>query len=234
MKIFLSLLFTGAIWTAQAQSSPLLGAWERQGGNSNHQVLVLTDGYWSFTEYNVNQKNFVGTMGGSWSREDSKLSFVYEFSTFAEVLHSQLLPANITELGPDQLKLGNTQWKRLDAGSPGRLQGAWLITGRERDGDLTAMTPGARKTMKILSGTRFQWIAYNTETREFMGTGGGTYTTKDGRYTEYIDFFSRDNSRVGADLSFDFELKGDQWHHRGNSSKGDPIYEVWSLRSSLE
>ena len=26
--------------------------------------------------------------------------------------------------------------------------------------------------MKILSGSRFQWIAYNTETRQFMGTGG--------------------------------------------------------------
>jgi hypothetical protein len=81
-----------------------------------------------------------------------------------------------------------------------------------------------------LSGTRFQWIAYNTETRQFMGTGGGTYSTKDGKYTENIDFFSRDNSRVGASLQFDFELKDNDWHHKGLSSKGDPIYEIWSLR----
>jgi hypothetical protein len=84
--------------------------------------------------------------------------------------------------------------------------------------------------MKILSGTRFQWIAYNTETGQFRGTGGGTYTTIDGKYTENIEFFSRDDSRVGASLGFNFELKNGDWHHSGFSSKGTPLYEVWSLR----
>ena len=60
--------------------------------------------------------------------------------------------------------------------------------------------------MKILSGSRFQWIAYNTETRQFMGTGGGTYLTANGKYIEQIEFFSRDNSRVGAKLDFEFKL----------------------------
>ena len=82
--------------------------------------------------------------------------------------------------------------------------------------------------MKILSGTRFQWIAYNTETKEFLGTGGGTYTTDNGKYTENIEFFSRDDSRVGASLEFDYEVKDGKWHHKGESSKGDPIYEIWS------
>ena len=87
--------------------------------------------------------------------------------------------------------------------------------------------------MKILSGTRFQWIAYNSDTGEFLGTGGGTYTTAKGVYTEHIEFFARDNSRVGAKLPFSFELKDGKWHHSGKSSKGDPIYEVWSTRTSL-
>lgn len=84
--------------------------------------------------------------------------------------------------------------------------------------------------MKILSGTRFQWIAYNTETKEFKGTGGGTYTTLDDTYTEQIEFFSRDDSRVGARLQFTYNLKNEDWHHSGLSSKGTPIYEIWSLR----
>ncbi|MDX1470670.1 MAG: hypothetical protein R3213_04170 [Flavobacteriaceae bacterium] len=63
-----------------------------------------------------------------------------------------------------------------------------------------------------------------------MGTGGGTYTTEDGKYTENIEFFSRDNSRVGASLEFDFELVDGDWHHSGFSSKGDPLYEIWTLR----
>ena len=61
--------------------------------------------------------------------------------------------------------------------------------------------------MKILSGTQFQWIAYNIATREFFGTGGGNYKTVDGHYTEEISYFSRDNSRVGARLQFDFKLQ---------------------------
>jgi hypothetical protein len=84
--------------------------------------------------------------------------------------------------------------------------------------------------MKILSGKRFQWIAYNSETGEFFGTGGGTYTTRRGKYTENIEFFSRDNDRVGASLQFDYDLKDGDWHHSGKSSRGNPIYEIWSVR----
>jgi hypothetical protein len=126
------------------------------------------------------------------------------------------------------------EWNRIDDGNPGELYGAWLITGRERNGEISRSTPGARKTMKILSGTRFQWIAYNTDTGEFFGTGGGTYTTENGKYTENIEFFSRDNSRVGRSLRFEYEIKDGEWHHSGLSSKGEPIYEIWTSRADLD
>ena len=84
--------------------------------------------------------------------------------------------------------------------------------------------------MKILSGTRFQWIAYNTETGAFPGTGGCTYTTIDNQYTENIDFFSRDNSRVGASLSFDYEFIDGIWNHSGLNSRGEPFFEFWNPR----
>ena len=110
------------------------------------------------------------------------------------------------------------------------MSGNWKITGREQDGKIVDIKPGARKTIKILSGTRFQWIAINSETGEFFGTGGGHYTFVNGKYTENIEFFSRDASRVGASLSFSAELKNGDWHHSGLSSKGDKIYEVWSRK----
>lgn len=121
----------------------------------------------------------------------------------------------------------------LDDGKPGALKGAWLFTGRKSGDEISPYTPGARKTMKILSGTRFQWAAYNTETKQFSGTGGGTYTTKDGKYVEHIDFFSRDNTRVGASLDFDFDVQGDTWHHSGLNSRGEPLYELWTKRETL-
>ena len=124
-------------------------------------------------------------------------------------------------------------WKRIDNGKPGKLEGAWLMSGRFRNGKKQMRKVDVpRKTMKLLSGKRFQWIAYNTETKQFMGTGGGTYTTKNGVYSENIEFFSRDNSKAGLKLEFDFEIIDGEWNHKGFSSKGDPMHEIWIKRDN--
>jgi hypothetical protein len=68
----------------------------------------------------------------------------------------------------------------------------------------------------------------------FLGTGGGSYTASKGQYIENIMFFSRDNTRVGASLSFDFEIIEGAWHHKGLSSKGQPIHEIWVKRTELK
>jgi len=207
----------------------LAGAWTRVD-NGNQQVLIFTSKYWSFTEYNVEDTTFIGTMGGSFGFSKGRFTYVMEFRTANDSTNYNPLIDGVSRMNSQKLKMGANIWKRLDDGTQGALFGAWLITKRERDGKMVTRTPGARKTMKILSGSRFQWIAYNSETMEFRGTGGGTYTTSNGKYTENIDFFSRDRSRVGASLEFDFELKDGEWHHKGQSSKGQPIYEIWSTR----
>ena len=74
---------------------------------------------------------------------------------------------------------------------------------------------GARKTLKFLLDGHFQWTAFNTETFQFLGSGGGTYSAQEGDYIETIAYFSRDNSRVGAVLPFRYDLKGMDWHHQG-------------------
>ena len=119
-------------------------------------------------------------------------------------------------------------YKRLDDGSA-PLTGVWHITGQMREGKIVPIhRTGTRKTLKILSGTRFQWAAIDPGTKEFFGTGGGTYQFVNGKYTEHIEFFSRDSNRVGASLSFDGRLENGEWNHSGLSSKGDKIYEIWS------
>ena len=87
-----------------------------------------------------------------------------------------------------------------------------------------------RKTMKILSGTKFQWIAYDTSSKKFIATGGGSYTTVNGKYSENIEFFSRDSTRIGMKLEFEYSLENGNWNHKGFSSKGNPINEIWSKR----
>jgi hypothetical protein len=228
------LLFFQTVAMAQLNSSELVGAWET--GAKVKTTKIVTDQHFAVTTYNVDDKTFVSTAGGRWRTDGKNVIEIFEFhSANPEMVGKEIsIPG---ELKGGQLLLTvdgkKEKWKKLDNGTPGKLAGAWLITGRNVDGQMQKITPGARRTMKILSGSRFQWIAYNTETKEFLGTGGGTYSTDNGKYTENILFFSRDNSRVGASLQFDFSLEDGDWRHKGLSSKGDPIDEVWSKREKI-
>ena len=231
MKFSLLLFAAAFSFTLVAQdvsTNDLIGGWETQADDGSTVSVIMTDGYFSATSYTSEQFNF--TIGGSWEMSGNTMRQTIEFNTAQPDQVGTVVELPITVRSKTKVTAGDFTYTRIDDGSPGKLEGAWLITGRMRDGEISRRTPGARKTMKILSGTRFQWIAYNTETKKFMGTGGGTYTTKNGKYVENIDFFSRDQSRVGAALDFKFELKDGDWHHSGKSSKGNDIYEIWSLR----
>jgi hypothetical protein len=234
-KFLLILIATLTMTNLFAQkASDLIGAWET--GSDVKTTRIYSEKYFAETSYDVANKKFIATAGGEWRMDGKNAVHKYEFSSSepAMVGTEKIIPATLKQGKLTAGEPGKTQeWNQLDNGTPGQLAGAWLITGRVRDGQMSKMTPGARRTMKILSGTRFQWIAYNVETKEFSGTGGGTYTTENGKYTENILFFSRDNSRVGASLQFDFAIEDGAWRHKGLSSKGEPIDEVWTKREKI-
>lgn len=211
------------------------GAWETtfedENGRKIKAISILMDGFIAETWVDASNNNFIRAHGGSWSIDKNKFTMLFEFNssdstTVGATIHE------IFERKGDKIQFENDTkiWTRIDEGKKGDLAGAWLFAGRKKDGEITRRKPSQRKTMKILSKTRFQWVAFHTGTGKFSGTGGGTYTAKKGKYVENIDFFSRDNSRVGASLSFDFEVKDGEWHHSGLSSKGNPIYEIWAPR----
>ncbi|TJY33918.1 membrane or secreted protein [Pontimicrobium aquaticum] len=234
MKKIVFLLMSIMSLGLNAQS--IIGAWEMyttsENGEKLKSVLIIADGYQVLTIYNADTGKFIHTNGGTWKLEGDTMTERVEFHTDnADLVGTEtsfeveITDDTITIVGSDMVL------KRIDSGVPGQLQGAWLMSGRVRDGkEQLRDIDRPRKTMKLLSGTRFQWIAYNTETKQFMGTGGGTYTTVDGKYTENIEFFSRDDSKAGLSLVFDYELVDGKWHHKGFSSKGDPMYEIWSER----
>lgn len=212
-----------------------MGAWESRD-DGMHMYIILSEKHFAVVVSQADTKEYQGTFGGSWSQDKGEIVLRHEFNTLNADMVGQekrprltVTPKTMEFAYPDR----KLNWTRVDDGSPGKLAGAWLITGRMSEKGMTPITPGARKTMKILSGTRFQWIAYNSDTKEFFGTGAGTYTTIGGKYTETIEFFSRDRSRVGMQLSFDFSIEDGVWHHKGLSSKGDPIDEFWSRREKL-
>lgn len=234
MKSLNLLLLVASSFSSLAQTD-ITGAWQ-SGSEENRSTMIVAGKFFSVAVYNSKEKTYTGTYGGQWRIEKNQFIEIQEFNTMKPELIGIEQRADLkTQQNKLTFKAGNTiqEFTRIDAGQPGELAGAWLITGRMTNEGIQKITPGARKTMKILSGTRFQWIAYNNETKEFFGTGGGTYTTVNGKYTERIEFFSRDNSRVGATLEFDFSLIEGDWRHSGKSSKGDLIDEIWSKREKI-
>ncbi|NNF22897.1 MAG: membrane or secreted protein [Saprospiraceae bacterium] len=236
LKRFIAILMVFVCGDLSAQS--IEGAWRWEGENDQGEKIVAAvifmDGFQVATWYNEENPEFITTNGGKYSFEDGLLVEVVEFHSDRPetVGDTARLELEFKDTNTLYFKESGMTLKRLDDGTPGVLAGPWLFSGRKRNGEVQERdTSMPRKTMKILSGTRFQWIAYNTDTGQFSDTGGGTYTTKDGKYTENIEFFSRDNSRVGASLGFDFELQDGKWHHSGNNSRGEPMYEFWSFRT---
>lgn len=232
----LTLLILSIFFSITLQSQSLLGAWESTiqtpTDDKISNVVIFAEGYQVATTYNATTGKFISTNGGAWSLQGNTITETVEFDTKNPDRIGTQVSFDIKYSDKELRITGDSRvWKRIDNGTPGKLQGAWLMSGRVRDGKTQNRdTSRPRKTIKILSGTRFQWIAYNTETKEFKGTGGGTYTTENGQYTEKIEFFSRDDSRVGASLQFDYEFKDGTWHHKGFSSKGAAMHEIWFIR----
>lgn len=215
------------------------GGWETTMTQEDGSVIKLStivrNGYWATTAYNAETQTFYFTIGGRYTIENDQFIHSIDFhSDPNEKTGSTTASIYKFEDGKLSMDTNPYVWTRVDTGDQSPLSGAWFFAGRMNNGEMSRRPLGPRKTMKILSDTRFQWIAYNDETGGFFGTGGGTYTNLDGKYVENIEFFSRDSSRVGATLSFDFEIKDEEWHHSGFSSKGDPMYEIWAPYEKIE
>ncbi|HEX5655202.1 MAG TPA: hypothetical protein VFX58_19150 [Chitinophagaceae bacterium] len=203
------------------------GAW--QNGNDAGETICMMDGYFSYVKFDGKNKIFYQTWGGPYATEGNNLKIKIEFDSKEKTRVGKEVLLTVKHSGNLLIEgLGETKtMKQVDEGK-GELAGCWRITARKQGETMNEMPLRARRTLKLLTGTRFQWMAINIETGEFSGTGGGTYTFKNGKYTENIEFFSRDSSRVGASLSFDGKVENGNWHHSGLSSRGEPIYEIWS------
>ena len=191
---------------------------EEKGKHYQHRIFK-DDNYFIETIFGSNPPEFVLTRGGFYTTEENHISVTFEFNSNFE--QDELKQQNYS---PD------ARWKNISK-EERPLQGKWLMGGRVTDtGEQRRDLSSARKTMKILYQGYFQWTAFNTESLAFFGAGGGTYTAANGTYEEHLDYFSRDNSRVGAKLPFSYAQKENDWYHKGLSSKGNPFHEIWTAR----
>lgn len=232
LKYFSTALCLFMVFNVAAQISPgIYLAEENVDQQTVQHKLTISDTYFIHNEYQQNPAKFIRTWGGFYTISKDSINVRLEFDSQYDIYSKS--EENISyKLEGNKLMVGDpslTYFKQNKSNQ--ELDGFWLFatrgpdTGQERRGD-----ENPRKTLKVLLDGSFQWIAYNTESFKFFGTGGGSYKAENGTYTESIEFFSRDNSRVGADLQFTYKLEGDDWHHTGKNSRGEPLYEIWSKR----
>ena len=191
---------------------------QENGQDIQHRIL-MDEEYYVETQFTTKPNQFIKTIGGFYQKKGNDLMVALEFNS------------NFSKDSIKHIVINDQdRWKKISKTTL-PLQGKWLMAGRVNgDQERRRDTNRPRKTMKILVEGFFQWIAYNTESFSFHGTGGGSYTATDGTYTETIDYFSRDNNKVGISLEFEYVKKGMDWHHQGFSSKGDPLHEIWTYR----
>ncbi|WP_240042621.1 hypothetical protein [Maribacter aurantiacus] len=221
-----------ALLISMANAQIAAGVYLSDQDNTQHE-LKINKGYLTYSVYKLDPAEFIKTVGGFYTADEKMLKVQLEFNSNFEKDGIRALEMPFSMDG-DKIIIHMEDaitFKKKESLNQA-LDGQWLFatrgpdTGQERRGD-----ENPRKTLKFLMDGRFQWIAYQTETMAFSGTGGGSFTSVDGVYTENIEFFSRDNNRVGASLEFNYEIKGDDWHHTGNNSRGEPMYEIWSKRN---
>lgn len=200
--------------------------------NDIYEIRIYSDKYFTVSTYNIENNTFISALGGIYSMEEGYYE-VLEFNSLdstsvGDTIYYSKIKVDIKN---NTGKMSIDGKKFIKNPNEDQLQGAWLMSGIERRGEMRMRDVNrSRKTLKMLAGGRFQWIAYDVNKKGFYGTGGGTYSAINGKYIENIEFFSRDSNTVGKSLEFDFEIIDGDWHHRGFSSKGDPKYEIWTHR----
>ena len=148
--------------------------------------IIIDNNYLVMTSYKVDSNKFIKTIGGFYNKNGSNrfnLILTLEFN-------SNFKNDKIFQKFNEE----KANWKKISL-KKNDLQGKWLMVGRVRNGNEQRRNlDRPRKTMKFLINGYFQWIAFNTETFQFSGSGGGKYITKDGKYIESIEY-SRDCSK---------------------------------------
>jgi hypothetical protein len=197
--------------------------------NLHQEKFMIQDGYAVLTQYSSQPAGFTSTKGGTVTTKHGIMEIALDFSTTYAQDGANVAAVPFEFVG-DTLVLGGNKKFVKQAAKAQALDGRWLMGGRVTDqGEKRRDITQARKTLKFLVDGHFQWVAFTQGTFEFFGSGGGQFTSVDGAYTEKIEFFSRDNSRVGMGLEFHFDRKENDWYHKGYSSKGKPMHEIWTI-----
>jgi hypothetical protein len=206
----------------------LIGAWYHENG-SVEEIMIFQDGYFTSAVFDKQHKNFIGARGGKFHSGKQSVSFSVEYDSqdSTKISNSEEYAFGSNEKKGRLIRLNGREWVKLDDGH-GALAGKWRMGVRLENNQGNSTESGTVRRLKILSGKRFQSIEYDVQTNEFIETSGGTYTFKNGVYTENIEFSSSDSSQVGVSMIFDGFLESNVWTLKRSNAKGERVFEKWT------
>ncbi|MEL7148939.1 MAG: membrane or secreted protein, partial [Bacteroidota bacterium] len=134
-----ALLLFCLLFTLSTHGQGIIGAWENvsvtAGGDTLRNVVIFADGYQVATTFDAATGKFISTNGGTWSLEGDMMTEKVEFHTDSAALVGLEIRFKV-RVSANEIKIVDKAkvWTRIDDGAPGKLQGAWLMSGRVRDG----------------------------------------------------------------------------------------------------
>jgi hypothetical protein len=108
-----------------------------------------------------------------------------------------------------------------------KLVGTWRMASAKFGGQESDL-PQMSVTFKHVTPAGFMWLSHDKDGL-ITRAAGGTYTLRNGKYTEKIEYGMGDDFEVikKAKISFTCKVEGDKWNHTGELPNGTTIEEVW-------
>ena len=92
-----------------------------------------------------------------------------------------------------------------------------------------ANRPKEIQFIKHVTPTHYTWLVYDRDKDAILVVTGGTWSLKDGKYEESIDFASDNAQQLrGKAFQFTINLAGDKWDHKGVPDSEIKVDEVWT------
>ena len=180
-------------------------------GKSTDVVVIFTPSYQVAVWYEPESGELVHTNGGTWSRIGSRVTETVEFDSDRPERAGSSVSFDI-ELSEENLSIvgSEMQLTRIEGGGTALLEGAWEVV-EVYENDAWSPADSEAKRVRLMSGSRFQFIEYNPETGKISNTRGGMYSLDRRDYVESVAF---DTSKEGApeqQVRFSVEREQDTW-----------------------
>lgn len=247
--------------TPPRKTMPLEGTWKLVSANwydnnpkyTNSAIYkIYTGGRFAFIYFDTKTGKFQGAGGGTYTVDNSKFSEKLEYFSWdsTAVGTSQTFDFKIEGNRFIQSGLLNSEkykdyeikevYEKVEDGisaakSKHPLIGVWNIESAQYGPEKTDIQKVYGKVIKIITPGHFVTAFFNPDTKQFNGSGFGTWKVEGNNYTEKVLMFSWDDTMVNTEPKFTWEVKNNKFHQRGKiDSKEYQDYTIEEVSKRLE